>query len=27
VILRVPDDVYVNNVNLRSEIESMFYYI
>ena len=26
VILRVPDDVYVNNVNLRSEIESLFYY-
>jgi redox-sensing transcriptional repressor len=27
VILRVPDNIYVNNVNLRSEIESLFYYI
>ena len=25
-ILHVPDDVYVDNVNLRSEIESLFYY-
>lgn len=26
VILHAPDDVYVNNVNLRSEIESLIYY-
>ena len=26
VILHVPDNVYVNNVRLRSEIESLFYY-
>lgn len=26
MILRVPDNIYVNNVNLGSEIESLFYY-
>ena len=26
VILQVPDDVIVNNVNLRSELESLFFY-
>ncbi len=26
LILRVPENVYVNNVNLRSEIDSLFYY-
>jgi len=26
VILRVPDGVHVNNINLGSEIESLFYY-
>ncbi len=26
VILRVPDDVIVNNVNLLSELESLFFY-
>jgi redox-sensing transcriptional repressor len=26
IILRVPENVYVNNVNLRSEIDTIFYY-
>ncbi len=26
LILRVPENVFINNVNLRSEIESLFYY-
>lgn len=26
IILRVPDDVVVNNVNLQNELESLFYY-
>ena len=26
IILQVPDDVIVNNVNLRSELESLFFY-
>ena len=26
LILHVPEDVYVNNVNLRSEIDTLFYY-
>jgi redox-sensing transcriptional repressor len=26
MILRVPENVYVNNVNLRSEIDTIFYY-